>query len=129
MSQDGDSGSDSCGSRYHSEETGGGSAAVRRDNFVFKRSRVMVTPVDSGSSEEEAAVATSGQKRQKKPKRSKGKSSGKEWKHHVVWDEEGKGSERNRTTFPNAEGVADLPPWFCVKATRGGVKRVTPVGR
>jgi hypothetical protein len=73
MSQDGDSSSDSCGSRYDSEEeaeTGGGLAAVRRDNFVFKRGRVMVTPVDLSESEEEEAVATSGQKRQRKPKKS-----------------------------------------------------------
>jgi hypothetical protein len=79
MSQDGDSSSDSCGSRYFSEdeaETGGGETAVRRDNFVFKRNRVLVSPVESDESEEEAAGATLGQKCQRQPKNSKGKTRG-----------------------------------------------------
>ena len=124
MSQDGDSGSDSCGSRYFSEdgaETGGEVAGERLDNFVFTRDKQVPDPVELDESEEEDAPAASGPKRKKRVKKSKGKSSGKDWKHHVVRQEEGEGFERDRTTFPNAQGVAELPPWFCARARNGGV--------
>ena len=44
MSQDGDSSSDICGSRYNSEdeaETGGGSAPLRSDGVIFEPQEVI----------------------------------------------------------------------------------------